>query len=271
MEGPDRGNKAEQESRREEQPQESEQLLKFHRRDEILAPSLLVSLMNVYVLFVATITGIGVLAYYSHWDLTRDICLIASVILILIVPFAAIWYLFNFRKKPAATNVVPTKQTLMGRITQSSVGNLWLRLANKRISRRLIVLFTLAQATGMIVVAIIRFPVQPRFSLAQIVFYMAMFLISLILEIVQSLERRLRGELIERWKREDKIIAVIKDMLALINTVDAKAMIAVDAANSARGFIIDTEPGHQETHKNITAALNAIQHTTEVMAGLITK
>lgn len=72
-----RDDEPEQKPRDEEYIQEAEQLLKLHRSDIVLPPSLFLAILNFYVLFVAALGAFGVLAYYSNHITTLEIVFVA--------------------------------------------------------------------------------------------------------------------------------------------------------------------------------------------------
>lgn len=276
MEDQSRNEKAGQKARSEDYKRETEQLLKFHRQDKILAPGLFLKILEVYLLFVAVVGGTGVLAFYSHHDTILKIVLITSVVLVVAAPVAVIWYLLvAFRTKqaatPAAENAAAGKQNLWIRFTQSAIGRFVQRLGDNRIFRLLNFIFSFVSAICMISYAIIRFPLHPRSSLVLIVMYMALFFAELTLELVRTLERRFQRDIKEVWDFNDRLRAVLLGVMELLRYVDATAAAALGIAKSASKFIDDTEPGHMEMHKTTADALRAIHHSTEVMATVIIK
>jgi hypothetical protein len=252
MEEPKRDDAAEQKARNEENKQEAKQLLESHRQDELLAPGMFLRILEVYLLFVAAVVGIGVLAFYSHHDTTSAIFFIASVLLVLIAPVAVIWYLLVRFKKNVAI-----------RISQSSIGAAVLRSVRNRKLTHVIFLFGLVASSLMIVFAIIRFPLHPRLSLAISVYYMTSLLISVTLQIVNSLESRLRVSIRDIWKFAERNLDLIETLSEAVQAVDTKAEAAIGLAESSHKYMTDIEPLHAETHKQVTIALNAIQHDLE--------
>jgi hypothetical protein len=274
MEEPNRNDTAEQKPRNEEYKQEAEKLLKLHRQDKLLAPSMFLKILEVYLLFVAVVGGIGVLAFYSHHEAILTFVLIAEGALVLAAPIAVIRYLLvNFRKKPTIEKTMSDKRNLLVRIAESSFGMSLLRLFNNRIFRILNLLFNCGAAVYMITDAIMRFPLQPRLSLAIIVVYIVLPLALFTIEIVRSLENTLRERLDVVWKFNEinnrainSINGAILGVLEMLKDVNTTATTAVSIAGNSIKFIDDTEPSHMEMHNSTNAALKALHHTLEIMA-----
>jgi len=174
---PSGGGAAKQEAASEEYKKEAEKLLELHRQNKIFAPSVFFGILSAYLLFVGAVTGVGMLASYSHHETTANVFLVISIPLLLIAPIAVTWYLLvSFRKKPTST-VESGKQRIPERIMRSLAVRLLTRLLNNPI-------FTIFQSALYILtiaLAIIRiFPKNPRIALALIVTQTVVLVYSLI-------------------------------------------------------------------------------------------
>ena len=94
-----RDEKAEQEAANQEYKKKTEEMLKSHRPDEILAPTLFFAIVSVSLLFVNALGVVGVLAYYSSHLGTLEITFVSSLLSIIVVLIGAVWYFaINIRK-----------------------------------------------------------------------------------------------------------------------------------------------------------------------------
>ena len=176
--------------------------------------------------------------------------MVLSIILVLILPFIVIWYLrVSFRRQPAE-KIVSDKQSLTERVMQSSVSRYIVRIGNSPIAR----LLNFAFSIYMIAYAIIKFPSQPRFSLAYIVGYTALFVILVTFEIARSIEKMLRKEINEIWE---------------FNKSAGKAIVSLgDVTIASTQRHNELVEAHKETTERILDAIVAVQRTVQVMPNI---
>jgi hypothetical protein len=249
--------------------QEAEQSPKPRRRDTSLSLSLFLKLLEVYFLFVAAIVSVGVLAFYSHHDATSKISPGVSVILVLIAPISVVWYVLIWFRKTAAEKSVSGKQQFFIRFTQSFAGRSLLFLGNNYV----FTFCSFALPVYNIIKAIIRFPLEPRASLAIIVFFLALFFALLIAEAFGFFETRLRRIIIDTSDAikatTDNVTLIVEALKYIPDTINViqEAVTKVDAkANEALQLIADNESSYDEAHKTSIEALKAISHTVELLA-----
>jgi hypothetical protein len=181
---PSRDDNAKQEAAGEEYKQEAEQFLELHRQDKVFTPSDLFAGLGAYLLFVGAVTGVGVLASYSHHETTANVFLVVSVPLLLIAPIGVIWYLFvTFRKKPQ--DKPDGKQSLLDKIYQTAIWAFLVRITNTRIAKTILYVLYVT----FIGFQIVDFPRRPRFSLALIAFYMLYLVGFAVSDVVSSLKK----------------------------------------------------------------------------------
>lgn len=188
---------AKQEAEGEEYKQEAEQLLKLHRQDKIFAPSLplLFGALSAYLLFVGAVTGVGMLASYTHHETTANTFLVFSIALLPIGLIGVLWYLVvTFRTKRGAKEV-PKQQRWLIRLAQSRPGRFLFWIGGSRIR-----FIGYAAFIYVITDSIRRFPQHPRSSLSFTVFYLALFLFTLILEIVRWTASGIQRDVERIWE-----------------------------------------------------------------------
>jgi hypothetical protein len=242
---PEREDKAEQAAGNEENKQEPAQLLKLQRKEllaQLVAPSNMLGLLSLYLIFVGAVVAFGVFAFYTGHKITQEIIFVICIILFLTLPIGALWYL-----RPIFTTKIELRKWL-NRINQSSVSKALARLGNNRLFR----LFTLAMYAVMIANAVDSFPKHPRASLAIVIIYMALAFgnsITWASEVVES-----------------KIYKTISRVLDLIENTRDMADYARGIAESSVKFIEGTEGSHSEAHKATAAALSAINNALQLVA-----
>jgi hypothetical protein len=239
---PERDDKAEQAARNEENEQEAEQRLIKRQEvlNQILAPNNVLGLLNLYVVFLGVVVAFGLLAFYTGHKVAQEITFVACIVLFLVLPISAIWYLHPIFTKNG--------KRLLDRITQSSISKYLARLGNNRILR----FSNAALYAFMISGAIYSFPRHPRFSLVIVVIYVALSIWSLIAWASQALKRDIYGIL-------SKVLEINADLHSIASG-------AFKVAMSAHEYIQNTKESHSEAHKNTAAAITAINDTLQLVA-----
>jgi hypothetical protein len=241
-------NKVEQAAREVENKQETEKLITLQRKEvlaQLLAPSNLLGLLSLYVVFVGTVVAFGVLAFYTGHKTTQEIVFFISAILFLFLPIGALSYLLPiFIKKDALGK-------LLNRINQSSVSKFLARIGNNRIFR----LSTLMGYAYMIADAIYAFPKHPRLSLTIAIIYVVLSFWSLI-----------------TWASEALGTKFYETLNKVVDLNEQTYRIATAAYNTAMGahdFIQNTEPSHDDAHRTTVAAIRKIIDTLESIAATV--
>ena len=261
MAEPKRYDAAEQTTRYEDNEHKADQIIDFHRQEKLVSPGLFMKIVEVHLFFVTAVSAVGVLAYYGHHTTTMEIFFAASIVCVLAVPVALVWYLrVGTRRKAAIDKTADSGNlTLFARLEQYAIGRASARFVNNRIVR----LVSFAPPVCLMAYAIIRFQMQPRFSLVMIVLYTALIIIQVTIEMLRALDNELQSQ----YNRAiGSINGVLSGVVGVLENTTGIATGALAIATSARTFIDDTEPGHQKAHADITAAIDAIHHTTEAMA-----
>jgi hypothetical protein len=205
----------------------------------------------VYLLFLTVLAAFGVLAYYAGHITTLQIVFLISIPLLLVAPVSAIWYSWAIFRKNVTEKAAPSERSLLIRIVRSPVGRVLTRIVNNPIVK----LLEYSLSIFMVGFTIIRiFPLHPRAALAIIVAYITVTFASVIIDVDNSITRSRR----ESLETINSILGILKDMTSTLSRTG-------DLAEMVSKFVTS----HMETHENITIALKAIQHTTEVLANPI--
>jgi hypothetical protein len=245
---PERDDKVEQEARSEENKQEAAQLLKLQRQElltQLVAPSNVTGLLNLYVVFVGTVVAFGVFAFYTGHKTIQEIIFFACPILFFVLPIGAIWYL-----RPLFTTKVGLSKRILGTLKQYPISKFLARLGNKRFIR----LFSLVVCATMIADAIYSFPKHPRFSLLIVVIYLTLCFASASLWIWDEV---LKATMVD-------IYGLIRDLVDMIDNVMKFAL-------STHEFIKFTEQSHSEVHKTTAVALRALNDAVQELGKFVTK
>lgn len=262
---PSRDSTAKQETAGEEYKQEADQLLELHRQDKILPPSELLAVLSAYMLFVGAVTGVGVLASYSHHETTANVFLIVCIPLILLALLGVVWYLLiSFRKKPTAREV-SKRQRLLGRIERTAVIRFFDWLGRSRIRFLVFPFFVYTIAES-----IRAFPLHPRSSLTIIVVYLSLSLVLLILESNQLSSRALTGFIRKDSETQLKTVEILQILSNAVGDAQRTAEHAKALAEINSKYIDDTAPADSNIHKAIITATEHIQESVQALDSKIT-
>jgi hypothetical protein len=246
---------AKQEASNEKYEQEAEQILKLHRENKVFAPSAFRGALNAYLLFVAAVTGVGMLASYSHHETTANVFLVVSIPLLLIAPIGVFLYsLVTFRMNPRDKS--DRKQTLLGRISQTSIGAFLLRTGNRRFVR----LLQFVIPVLMVVDATIKFPQHPRLSLVVMVVYLIMISVLLAFEIARSLEKALLKDINVLFKNDRIFQETFIEILGYIRAISKESAYTKSIAENNSKYLADIAPLEKEVYERI---ITAIEKTDE--------
>jgi len=193
---------AKQEAAGEKYAQEAEQILKLHRQDKVFAPSAFRGVLNAYLLFVAAVTGVGMLASYSHHETTANVFLLISIPLLIIAPIGVLWYLLVTFRKSLSERVAPTKKKWLEKFAESPAGLAFMRFSNNRFVR----FVQYASYTLPIVMAIRDWPKNPRSSLAVIVFFLTLIFLVALWDVARWYDRLVATRIKELWDFNNKIV-----------------------------------------------------------------
>ena len=204
---PNRDDAAEQKARDVEYKEKTEQLLELHGQEKVLTrdPTVLLGALGVYLVFVTTLAAVGALAASTNHKTTSEVFLVASALLVLIVPLGVIWYFLRVRTPEKPANKDEGRKSLAYRIVQSSIGRF---LANNPVVR----LVNSSLCIYWIVDSILNFPLKPRWSLAFIALNTALFSAFITLEIARSFDKAVQAQIKEIWEFNN----VVRDGLLML-------------------------------------------------------
>jgi len=207
---PNRDDAAEQKARDVEYKEKTEQLLEFHGQEKVLTrdPTMLLGALGAYLIFVGTLVAVGGLAASNNHKTTSEIFLLASALLILIVPVGVIWYFLRVRTPEKPTNKDEGRKSLADRIAQSPIGRFLTRFTNNPVVR----VFNLLLCIYWIIDSILKFPLKPRSSLAFIALNTALFSALVTLEIARSFDMAVQAQFKEIWEFNN----VVRDGLLML-------------------------------------------------------
>jgi len=238
---------AKQEAAGEEYKQEAEQFLKLHRQDKVLDPS---GLFPAYLLFVGAVTGVGVLASYTHHDTTANFFLIVSIVLVFIAAIGALWYLMvTFRGKKSSEKIVPKVKGLAEMIARSRAGMALIRFTNTRFANLFLYLLYIV----IIGLYIGLFPRMPRFSLTFISFSI-LILISMATSGVAAVRKK---------EHEKDTMMLANAVVAMYERMKLHETSIKDVAEITRKYIVDTGQSTSEVHSSIMDAIDATNRSVQ--------
>jgi hypothetical protein len=262
---PSRDEVSEQEARSIEYKEEAEQLLKRHQHNKILSfnTKRVRGILAVYLLFVYTLTCVGTLASSRHHDTSSEILYVVSVLLILVIPIGGFGYFLRirFRKKPTTEGAEATKQSLVVRITQSSIGGFLARLGNRPAVR----LLAFALPVSMIADAVIRFPSHPRSSLVSLAFSTAYFSFLVAHEIVRSFDKALQTQISEIWGFNRSVKNILVNMGEMIQAISDRQDLRHEGLTKRHDALMEA---HIRNSEATLAAIQATNHAMLVIANI---
>jgi len=233
-------NKTEQKAGNEENTHEIEELLKSQRPKITLTDFL--AILNAVIGFIVALATVGAFAVYSGHTIIRDVVLVICIVLLLLVPASAVWYVRALTPKRSTEGA--GKRNLLERLAASPIGPTLLRVSNSRAFRIANFGFTV----DMLTFAIVRvFPAHPQLALAVISLYTTALSGLLATEIAHSMAAPLAKDFDALSKHSDRIVGVLEAQMDVNKRLSAGHNRLVD--NLAEEWI------RNEKHKMRIAAV----------------